>query len=150
MVSPGSQQPFTQQVLTPHPGEAARLLNQSTAAIQADRLQAARDISQQYGGTSVVKGAGSVIQPNEGTPVVCAAGNPGMATAGSGDVLSGIIAALIAQGLGVDAAAVTGVCLHAQAGDLAARAGERGLIARDIIAALRTLMNAGDVDSRDT
>jgi NAD(P)H-hydrate epimerase len=146
----GQPQPFTQQVLTPHPGEAARLLNQSTAAIQADRLKAARDIAQQYGGTSVVKGAGSVIQPNEGMPVVCAAGNPGMATAGSGDVLSGIIAALIAQGLGVDAAAVSGVCLHAQAGDLAARAGERGLIARDIIASLRTLMSAGDVDSRDT
>ena len=133
----GQPQPFRQQVLTPHPGEAAHLLNQTTAAIQADRLQAARDISQQYGGTTVVKGAGSIIQPSEGTPVVCAAGNPGMATAGSGDVLSGIIAALIAQGLDVDAAAVSGVCIHALAGDMAARAGERGLIARDIIASLR-------------
>ena len=74
----------------------------------------------------------------------------GQEPAGSGDVLSGIIAALIAQGLDVDAAAVSGVCIHAQAGDMAARAGERGLIARDIIASLRKVMNAGDVDSRDT
>lgn len=139
----GQPQPFTQQVLTPHPGEAARLLGLTTADIQDDRLKAARDIAQQYGGTVVVKGAGTVIQPNAGTPVVCAAGNPGMATAGSGDVLSGVIAALLAQGRGVDDAAVAGVCVHAQAGDLAARGGERGLIARDIIASLRAVMNAG-------
>mgnify|MGYP001822297974 FL=1 len=145
----GQPQPFTRQVLTPHPGEAARLLGRTTADIQADRLQAARDITHEYGGTTVVKGAGTVIQPGAGKPVVCAAGNPGMATAGSGDVLSGVIAALIAQGLDVDAAAVAGVCVHAQAGDLAARAGERGLIARDIIASLRTVVNAAEADCRE-
>ncbi len=71
---------------------------------------------------------------------------PGMASAGTGDVLAGVIAALIAQGMEIDAAAVAGVCAHACAGDLAARQGERGLMARDVIAALRTLLNA----SRDT
>jgi NAD(P)H-hydrate epimerase len=143
----GQPQPFREQVLTPHPGEAARLLGRTTTDIQADRLKAARDIADQYGGSTVLKGAGTVIQPNQGSPAVCAAGNPGMATAGSGDVLSGVIAALIAQGLAVDAAAVTGVCVHGQAGDLAARSGERGLIARDIIASLRTVMNAGCLTS---
>jgi hydroxyethylthiazole kinase-like uncharacterized protein yjeF len=133
---------FDRQVLTPHPGEAARLLGQTVARVQADRFAAARAISQQYGGAAVLKGAGSVIQPAAGTPRVCAAGNPGMATAGSGDVLAGVIAALIAQGMDVDTAAEAGVCVHACAGDIAAREGERGLLARDVIAALRTVLNA--------
>ena len=132
---------FDRQVLTPHPGEAARLLGQTVADVQADRFAAARAISQQYGGATVLKGAGTIIQPAAGTPRVCAAGNPGMATAGSGDVLAGVIAALIAQGMAVDAAAAAGVCVHACAGDIAARSGERGLLARDIIAALRAVLN---------
>jgi hydroxyethylthiazole kinase-like uncharacterized protein yjeF len=142
----GQPLPFEQQVLTPHPGEAARLLGRTVALIQADRFAAARAISAQYGGTTVLKGAGTLIQPGDATPRVCAAGNPGMASAGSGDVLAGVIAALIAQGMAVDAAAAAGVCVHACAGDIAARAGERGLMARDIIAALRTVLNT----SRDT
>jgi hydroxyethylthiazole kinase-like uncharacterized protein yjeF len=137
---------FEQQVLTPHPGEAARLLGQSVLAVQADRYAAAREIASRYGGTTVLKGAGTVIQPAGDRPLVCAAGNPGMATAGSGDVLAGVISALIAQGMDTAAAAAAGVCAHACAGDVAARAGERGLIARDLIAALRPVLNAG----RDT
>jgi NAD(P)H-hydrate epimerase len=129
------------QVLTPHPGEAARLLDQTVADVQADRFAAARAISRQYGGATVLKGAGTIIQPAAGMPQVCAAGNPGMATAGSGDVLAGVIAALIAQGMAVDTAAAAGVCVHACAGDIAARGGERGLMARDIIAALRAVLN---------
>ena len=132
---------FDRQVLTPHPGEAARLVGQTVAAVQADRFAAARAISREYGGATVLKGAGTVIQPAAGTPLVCAAGNPGMATAGSGDVLAGVIAALMAQGMDVDAAAAAGVCVHACAGDSAARQGERGLLARDIIAALRAVLN---------
>ena len=132
---------FDRQVLTPHPGEAARLLGQSVDQVQADRFAAAHAISQHYGGTTVLKGAGTVIQPAEGTPRVCAAGNPGMATAGSGDVLAGIIAALIAQGMEPEAAATAAVCVHGCAGDIAAREGERGLLARDLIAALRTVLN---------
>lgn len=130
------------QVMTPHPGEAARLLGQTTAGIQGDRFAAARAISAQYGGTTVLKGAGTLIQPAAGIPRVCAAGNPGMATAGSGDVLAGVIAALLAQGLDTDAAAVAGVCVHACAGDIAARAGERGMMARDVLIALRSVLNA--------
>lgn len=132
---------FDWQVLTPHPGEAARLLDQTVVDVQTDRFAAARAISRQYGGTAVLKGAGSIIQPAAGIPRVCAAGNPGMATAGSGDVLTGVIAALIAQGMTVDAAAATGVCVHACAGDIAARGGERGLTARDVIASLRKVLN---------
>jgi len=138
----GQAQPFDSQVLTPHPGEAARLLDQAVVDVQSDRFAAARAITRQYGGTTVLKGAGTLIQPAEGLPVVCAAGNPGMATAGSGDVLAGVIAALMAQGLDTEAAAVAGVCAHACAGDIAARDGERGLIARDIMTALRTVLNS--------
>jgi NAD(P)H-hydrate epimerase len=128
------------QVLTPHPGEAARLLRQDTAGIQCDRFAAARAISEQYGGTTVLKGAGTVIQAEGQLPVVCAAGNPGMATAGTGDVLAGVIAALIAQGMDISSAAVAGVCTHACAGDAAALQGERGMLARDVIAALRGVL----------
>jgi hydroxyethylthiazole kinase-like uncharacterized protein yjeF len=141
----GQAPSFDRQVLTPHPGEAARLLNQTVAEIQSDRFTAAHAIARKYGGVTVLKGAGTLIQQADGAPVVCAAGNPGMATAGSGDVLAGVIAALIAQGLDTGAAAVAGVCAHACAGDLAARDGERGMIARDIMAALRTVLsNPGD------
>ena len=129
-------------VLTPHPGEAARLLGTSVAAIEQDRPAAVRALQGRYGGVAVLKGAGTLIQ---GDPVrrlaVCSDGNPGMATAGSGDVLTGIIGALRAQGLDAEEAACAGVCLHAAAGDRAARMGERGLIASDIIAALRPLAN---------
>jgi len=138
----GQAQPFDRQVLTPHPGEAARLLDQTISQVQSDRFAAARAIARQYGGTTVLKGAGTLIQTADGTPAVCAAGNPGMATAGSGDVLAGVIAALIAQGMDCEAAAVAGVCVHACAGDYAAKDGERGLLARDVIAALRTVLNS--------
>ncbi|MEN8206737.1 MAG: NAD(P)H-hydrate dehydratase [Pseudomonadota bacterium] len=138
----GQAQPFDRQVLTPHPGEAARLLDKTVKHVQADRFAAAHAISRQYGGTTVLKGAGTLIQSADGMPVVCGAGNPGMATAGTGDVLAGVIAALIAQGMAIEAAALAGVCAHACAGDIAAKEGERGLIARDVIAALRTVLNA--------
>lgn len=129
-------------ILTPHPGEAARLLGSATAEIQSDRLAGARQIQARFGGVVVLKGAGTIVHgPAPRVPAVCSDGNPGMATAGAGDVLTGVIAALRAQGLETEAAARAGVCLHAAAGDLAARAGERGLIATDIIAALRTLSN---------
>jgi len=133
-------------VLTPHPGEAGRLLGCGTAAVGADRFQAAREIQRRYGGVVVLKGAGTLIQGEpQHPPAVCTDGNPGMATAGAGDVLTGVIAALLGQGraLGLDArqAAGLGVCLHAAAGDRAARDGERGLIAGDILAALRPVAN---------
>ncbi len=130
------------QVLTPHPGEAARLLGQDITTVQQDRLAAAQAITQQYGGVAVLKGAGTVIHAENECPLICAAGNPGMATAGMGDVLTGIIAAFIAQGMAVHAAAEAGVCVHACAGDTAAGQGERGMLARDVIAALRGVIKA--------
>lgn len=128
-------------VLTPHPGEAAKLLSCSTADIQQDRLAAVKTLQQQYGGVVVLKGAGSLIA-NCAEPVfICNAGNPGMATGGMGDVLTGVIAGLIAQGLNSVEAAKLGVMTHAIAGDRAAKKGERGLIASDVIKHLRELVN---------
>jgi ADP-dependent NAD(P)H-hydrate dehydratase / NAD(P)H-hydrate epimerase len=130
-------------VLTPHPGEAGRLLQQDTTAVQQDRYAAVRALGDAYGGVVVLKGAGTLVY-RAGAPVeVCPAGNPGMATGGMGDVLSGVIAGLIAQGLDLPQAATAGVCLHAQAGDRAAAQGERGMTARDVIGALRAVINTG-------
>jgi NAD(P)H-hydrate epimerase len=129
-------------VLTPHPGEAARLLGIPTAVIEQDRPSAVRELQGRFGGVIVLKGAGTLIQGDQPRPfAVCSDGNPGMATAGAGDVLTGVIAALRAQGLAAEDAACAGVCLHAAAGDRAAHAGERGLIATDLITALRGLAN---------
>ncbi|KXX64851.1 bifunctional ADP-dependent NAD(P)H-hydrate dehydratase/NAD(P)H-hydrate epimerase [Marichromatium gracile] len=127
-------------VLTPHPGEAGRLLGCGTAAVEADRFAALATLRQKYGGVLVLKGAGTLVADADATPpAVCSDGNPGMATAGAGDVLTGVVAALIGQGMDAGGAARVGVCLHAAAGDRAALAGERGMIAGDIIEAVRAL-----------
>lgn len=132
-------------VLTPHPGEAARLLDCSVAEVESDRFEAARRLQDRYGGVVILKGAGTLIQgPGLRPCAICVDGNPGMASAGMGDVLTGIIAALVAQGLEAELAAEVAVCLHAAAGDQAAEAGERGLIASDLIAALQPLLDAAD------
>jgi NAD(P)H-hydrate epimerase len=129
-------------VLTPHPGEAARLLGCSSAEVQRDRFEAARRLQDRLGGVMVLKGAGTLIQgPSHRPPAVCSDGNPGMATAGSGDVLTGVIAALRVQGLDAEEAACAGVCLHAAAGDQAALGGEKGLLAGDILESLRPVAN---------
>ncbi|HIQ40901.1 MAG TPA: NAD(P)H-hydrate dehydratase [Sulfurivirga caldicuralii] len=114
-------------ILTPHPGEAARLLGWTVAQVQADRLGAVQALQQRYGGVSVLKGAGTLICDGHQI-LLCAQGNAGMATGGMGDVLTGVITALLAQGLSPMHAASTGVCLHGQAADLAAaRHGQTGL-----------------------
>ena len=129
-------------VLTPHPGEAARLLGMSVAEIQADRFAAARAIALRYGGVCVLKGSGTIIcTQDEPALWLCDRGNPGLATGGSGDVLTGVIAALIAQGLKAVDAARLGVWVHALAADHAAVAGERGLMAGDLLAPLRSIIN---------
>lgn len=129
-------------VLTPHPGEAARLLGVSVAEIQSDRFAAARAMAQRYGGVCVLKGSGTIIcAQDDPLPWLCDRGNPGLAIAGSGDVLTGVIAALIAQGLQPKDAACLGVWVHASAGDRLARAGERGLLASDLFAPLRRIIN---------
>lgn len=131
------------RVLTPHPGEAARLGATDTAAIHADRQGWARRLAERYGGVVVLKGAGSVVQSAvpEALPVIVRGGNPGMASGGMGDVLTGIIAGLLAQGWSPEDAAIDGACLHAAAGDRAAAAGERGLLAQDLVDALRAMVN---------
>jgi NAD(P)H-hydrate epimerase len=129
-------------ILTPHPGEAARLLGSDAAAVQQDRLGSARAIVEKFGGICVLKGANTLVLGAERVPRVCDRGNPGMATAGSGDVLTGVIAALLAGGAPPALAAAAGVRLHTEAGDRAALAGARGLIAGDLVAALRAVVNA--------
>lgn len=130
-------------VLTPHPGEAARLLGTDTAAIQKDRFSALSQLVKTFGGTAVLKGSGSLIQSDDQTPEICRHGNPGMATGGMGDVLTGVIAGLVAQGLSLPDAARRGVQWHALAADRAAEGGQRGLMASDLMPHLRTLVNQG-------
>jgi NAD(P)H-hydrate epimerase len=129
-------------VLTPHPGEAARLLGSSNAQVQRDRFAALHALRARFGGVAVLKGAGTLIGGDGDTPALCAAGNPGMASGGMGDVLGGVIAALRAQGLPAFEAAACGVMLHARAADAAAaEGGERGLLASDLLPPLRRLAN---------
>lgn len=130
-------------ILTPHPGEAARLTGRSVGEVQADRLAALATIVGHYGGTAVLKGAGTLVSAVDGPPRICTAGNPGMATAGTGDVLTGVIGGFLAQGLAPETAAAVGVEVHARAGDRAAGNRPRGLIASDLFAALRDVVNPG-------
>lgn len=130
-------------ILTPHPGEAARLLGCQTADIQHDRFAAAREIAVSFGGVCVLKGSGTLIaHSGEAGLWLCDRGNPGMATGGMGDVLTGVIAALRAQGLAPTAAARLAVWLHASAGDgAAAEAGEIGMLASDLLPYVRAGIN---------
>ena len=132
-------------ILTPHPGEAARLLGVSTVQVEADRYAAARALHARYGGVVVLKGAGTLVCDGQAPIGVVPYGNPGMASGGMGDVLTGVIAALWAQGLPALAAAALGACLHGAAADaVAARRGERGLLAGDLLDVLPTLLNGMD------
>jgi ADP-dependent NAD(P)H-hydrate dehydratase / NAD(P)H-hydrate epimerase len=131
-------------VITPHPGEAARLLGTDVPTVQADRLGAVRELHSRYGAVAVLKGAGTLVaSSNAGTAeiAICERGNPGMATAGMGDVLTGVIAGLCAQCGDSTRAARMGVLVHALAGDSAAQGGQRGLIATDVIAELKGWVN---------
>jgi hydroxyethylthiazole kinase-like uncharacterized protein yjeF len=128
-------------ILTPHPGEAARLLGTPTRDVQDDRLGALAALVDRFGGVVVLKGAGTLVGAQGHTPAICTYGNPGMATAGMGDVLTGVIAALHAQLREAWNAARAGVLAHALAGDRAAAEGERGLIASDLFEPLRACLN---------
>ena len=127
-------------VLTPHPGEAAALLGASSAAIQADRCRAAATLARTYAATVVLKGQGSLVAGDAGL-AMSLSGNPGMASGGMGDVLSGIIGGFLAQGVPAGAAARLGTELHAVAGDRAAqRVGRIALLPMDVIAELGALL----------
>ncbi|MFT4836302.1 MAG: hydroxyethylthiazole kinase-like uncharacterized protein yjeF [Psychromonas sp.] len=127
-------------ILTPHPGEASKLLGASVAEIEMDRFSAVRRLQAIYGGIVILKGAGTLIC--DGNRIFVAnVGNPGMASGGMGDVLSGIIGGLLAQGLNSLDAARLAVCIHGDAADLAAQQGERGLLASDLFSYIRKLVN---------
>lgn len=134
---------LTGGVLTPHPGEAARLLNTDTTSINLDRFAAIKQLYLNYASatdsTVILKGSGSLVF-NGSKLSVCPYGNPAMATAGMGDVLTGVIAALMAQGLSNQAAAEMAVVAHAMAGDLAAMGRSRGILASDVIEALPSIL----------
>lgn len=129
-------------ILTPHPGEAARLLNCSSEDIQSDRFNAVKEIQNRYGGIVVLKGSGTLIYNGEDPTRLSTWGNPGMGSGGMGDVLAGVIGGLLAQHFSLMDAACVGVTLHGMAGDKAAEQdGERGMLAMDLMPHLRHLAN---------
>jgi NAD(P)H-hydrate epimerase len=138
----GSDRRRANWILTPHPGEAGRLLDCPTAEIQRDRPAALQALVARYGGSIVLKGSGTLVGAADRRPWLIASGNPGMATAGMGDVLTGVTAGLVAQvgAPGADIAAAAAF-VHGAAGDAAARAGQRGLVASDVLAQLQPWLN---------
>jgi len=128
-------------VLTPHPGEAARLLNVEAAAIQADRLGSLEALVARYGGIVVLKGAGTLIGGRGRVAAICERGNPGMAAPGMGDVLTGAVAGILAQVGDPWSATRVGVLVHAMAGDSEARNGERGVLASEVAEEIRAWVN---------
>lgn len=133
-------------VLTPHVAEAAKLLKTDVATVDADRFAAVEELSRKFKATVILKGSGTLIKfyqkDREHSPVyLCDLGNPGMATAGMGDILAGIVAALIAQKLNLKNASTLGVFVHALAGDLAAKNGQIGMLASDLLWFIRKIIN---------
>jgi len=133
----------SKRILTPHPGEAARLLGTDIYSVKQDRYMAALEIASRYGGVCVLKGNGTIITDEKGFQVVCPVGNPGMASGGMGDVLAGLIGSLLAQGYSLMDAAMLGVCIHGEAADKAAGQGQhyRGLLASDLFQHFPHLLN---------
>ncbi|QHG92580.1 NAD(P)H-hydrate dehydratase [Coxiella endosymbiont of Amblyomma sculptum] len=133
-------------VLTPHPGEASRLLRVSCQEIQSNRFKAIRRLARNYGGVIVLKGVGTLIKGKKDKISICPSGNPGMSTGGMGDVLSGVIGGLLAQRFGsVHSSVQVGVFIHSLAADRAAQeGGERGLLATDLFSHLRVLVNRNE------
>jgi NAD(P)H-hydrate epimerase len=162
------EQSSSNWVITPHPGEASRLLKTDVNTIQSDRFQSAKMLHEKHQGPVVLKGCGSIVADSRGNLFVCDAGNPGMSSGGMGDVLTGVIASFIAQGIEMDEATYRdwnripdeddvdvigdatklGVLMHAYAADLAAGSMERGLMATDLMPYLRKLANYPGI-SRD-
>jgi len=143
--NPASELARDNWILTPHPGEAARLLAVDNAEINADRFAAVRQLQSRWGGVVLLKGAGSLICSGHGNEQVielCVAGNPGMASGGMGDVLSGLIGGLVAQQVSLADSMRLAACLHGEAADqIAQSAGERGLAATDLLPAIQKLVN---------
>jgi NAD(P)H-hydrate epimerase len=130
-------------ILTPHPGEAANLLGCSVSDIQSDRFAAVAELNSRWGGCCLLKGSGSLICCSDQQQLfLCTEGNAGMASAGMGDILSGVIGGLVAQGLALQHSLCSAVCIHGEAADLAMEAGgERGMVATDLFPYIRQLVN---------
>lgn len=129
-------------ILTPHVGEAARLLGRSSQEVEENRYAAARSLQNEFGGICILKGPGSLVCSKDDPMFLCTDGNPGMASGGMGDVLTGLIAGLVAQDVDLLDAACLGICLHGAAGDGAAKAaGQRGLLASDLMSWVRRFAN---------
>jgi ADP-dependent NAD(P)H-hydrate dehydratase / NAD(P)H-hydrate epimerase len=141
LVAETGARPRSDWILTPHPGEAGRLLGCTALDIQGNRLAALDQLVERYRGTVVLKGAGTLVGSAGRIPGLCERGNPGMASAGTGDVLTGVIAGILAQCRDPWAAARSGVLVHALAGDAAARVGERGVLAGDLVRELQHCVN---------
>ena len=139
LLAAGKAQARPGMLITPHPGEAARLLGVSSSEVQADRFATCLRLQESTGAVTVLKGNGTIVG-GEGQLFLSDYGNPGMASGGMGDVLSGVIGSLLAQGLEPTQAAALGVCLHGAAADIAAEEGERGLLASDLMPWLRELL----------
>jgi NAD(P)H-hydrate epimerase len=127
-------------ILTPHPGEAARLLHATTREVEQDRFAAVRALQAEYGGAVILKGAGSLIGDSRGHISVLGIGNAGLASAGSGDVLAGVCGAMMAQGLELDEAAKQAAWVHSRAADLAVKQGLKGMLASDLLPYIRQLV----------
>lgn len=134
-----------QFILTPHPGEASRLLSCSCEEVKADRNEACLKLQEKYGGICLLKGAETLIASEENGRALlesCSHGNPGMGSGGMGDILSGVLGGLLAQGFSLTDSARLGVCIHSLAADLAAaETGERGLLATDLLPYIHKLVN---------
>ncbi|MGK0673207.1 MAG: NAD(P)H-hydrate dehydratase [Halothiobacillaceae bacterium] len=141
LLAASPRRPDAPVIFSPHPGEAGRLLGIRVADVQADRAASVRALRESWGGVWLLKGAGSLIVDENGRLARCEHGHPAMASGGMGDVLSGMLAALWAQGLAPGDAARLGVCLHAAAGECAALDG-RGVLALDLLPHARRLLEA--------
>jgi NAD(P)H-hydrate epimerase len=129
-------------VLTPHAGELARLLDRDSAWVDANRLEAVEGAADDVGAVVLLKGADTIVAAPGRGPLVCDLGNPGLASAGTGDVLTGIVSALLAKGMEPRLAAAAGAALGGVAAGEAARAhGEAGMIARDVVDALSPVLS---------
>ncbi len=136
------------RILTPHPGEMARLLDSTVPEVQSDRLGNARRLAVEHGCVVVLKGAGTVVADSDGTAFVVPTGNPGMASGGTGDVLTGIIGSLLAQGKDAGESACVGAYVHGKAGDRSMETrGEHGLAASDLIEALPSVLSGYEDDA---
>ncbi|WWO96435.1 MAG: NAD(P)H-hydrate dehydratase [Candidatus Dasytiphilus stammeri] len=129
------------RIITPHSGEAAKLLKMHISEVEKDRLQAAKLLAKYYGGVVVLKGSGTVIASHSGEVAIADVGNVGLATGGMGDILSGIIGSFLGQQFSIYKAAILGCIVHGVAADILSASGTRGMVASDLLPIIFKLVN---------